>query len=89
MPRWMKTPFSVFRRSSGVSKRGAHRSADLVVKPAGESKASCLPETASGYYIATAKELFKEGRYEAIRQLGGGRYSHVWLARDLQYVKTM
>jgi hypothetical protein len=39
-----------------------------------------------GYYEAYAHERFNNGRYEAIRQLGTGRYSHVWLANDLQYV---
>jgi hypothetical protein len=40
-----------------------------------------------GYYEAHAHERFNNGRYEAIRQLGTGRYSHVWLADDLQYVR--
>ncbi|KAF1823952.1 kinase-like protein [Dissoconium aciculare CBS 342.82] len=36
-----------------------------------------------GYYEARAHERFNDGRYEAIRRLGTGQYSHVWLADDL------
>ncbi len=43
-------------------------------------------ETLSRYYVARCGEAFKDGRYLAIQQVGTGRYSHVWLAQDLQYV---
>ena len=39
------------------------------------------------YYSAKASETFKAGRYIIIRKLGSGRYSHVWLAKDTQYVR--
>ncbi|KAF2207809.1 hypothetical protein CERZMDRAFT_114980 [Cercospora zeae-maydis SCOH1-5] len=41
-------------------------------------------ETPGQRCIASPKDTFHRGRYEAIRQLGSGGYSDVWLARDLQ-----
>ncbi|KAM3423678.1 hypothetical protein BST61_g1092 [Cercospora zeina] len=42
------------------------------------------PEELGQRCIASPMDTFHHGRYEAIRQLGAGRYSHVWLARDLE-----
>ncbi len=39
------------------------------------------------YYSAKANETFNASRYVAVRMLGGGRYSHVWLAKDTWYVR--
>ncbi|CAK4034952.1 Oxalate decarboxylase [Lecanosticta acicola] len=49
-----------------------------------EATPTSRPEGLSQICIASPKDTFNHGRYEAIRQLGAGRYSHVWLARDLE-----
>ncbi|KAF2758583.1 kinase-like protein [Pseudovirgaria hyperparasitica] len=84
MMRWFKLPSSLFKRGSKFSQKIDHCSATLAVKSASKCESSPLFGTTDRYYIASTREMFKDGRYEAIRQLGGGRYSQVWLAKDLQ-----
>ncbi|KAK5166513.1 uncharacterized protein LTR77_008056 [Saxophila tyrrhenica] len=84
MPRWWSVPFSCFRRR-GVAKPTAGGSFSTVAKKA----TTTAPHTAqhasprdahSRYYDAKVGETFKDNRYEAIRQIGEGKYSRIWLA---------
>ncbi|SMR60943.1 unnamed protein product [Zymoseptoria tritici ST99CH_1E4] len=43
-----------------------------------------LENSKDRHYSVRNQERFHDGRYEAIKQLGQGTYSRVWLARDLQ-----
>ncbi|EGP82922.1 uncharacterized protein MYCGRDRAFT_50394 [Zymoseptoria tritici IPO323] len=42
-----------------------------------------LENSKDRHYSVRNQERFHDGRYEAIKQLGQGTYSRVWLARDL------
>lgn len=38
-----------------------------------------------GFHPVHIGDTFKEGRYKAVRKLGHGAFSTVWLAQDIRY----
>ncbi|KAH9827303.1 protein kinase [Teratosphaeria destructans] len=82
MPRWLKWPLSIISRVKNAPKqllKGTRNvGSNVETTIASTDRASC-------YYTARTQERFKDGRYEAIRRLGTGQYSHVWLATDLHH----
>jgi hypothetical protein len=43
----------------------------------------------SRYHLAAPGDTFNNGRYITVKGLGQGRYSHVWLAKDLEWVHAI
>ena len=89
MSRRLKTPISVFGRAKDASISAMNRVASVpVLTVADERYSVSSPGSLSRYYVAKAREKFHDGRYETIRQLGVGGYSHVWLAKCCDMLHT-
>jgi hypothetical protein len=79
MSRWLKKGLQATKHHLGHATKATQHDVQKLAQANAASSS-----LGKGYYEAHAHEVFNSGRYEAIRQLGTGRYSHVWLANDLQ-----
>lgn len=81
MLRWLKKPLSVLGRSKNIANPTTKCASHVAVTDVITTSNS---DDIGRYYDAKAEEKFKDGLYQAVRQLGTGTYSRVWLAKDLQ-----
>ncbi|KAK4950182.1 hypothetical protein LTR10_011161 [Elasticomyces elasticus] len=79
MSHWLKATFGCLRRTQATSQKTGHCATPV---PRDDTAAS-YSEGSGRYYIAKPEQRFHDGQYRALRQIGKGLYSHVWLAQDL------
>ncbi|KAK5733600.1 hypothetical protein LTR17_009590 [Elasticomyces elasticus] len=79
MSHWLKATFGCLRRTQATSQK-TRSCATLVPR---DDTAASYSEGSGRYYIAKPEQRFHDGQYRALRQIGKGLYSHVWLAQDL------